>query len=211
MRRWSWRARNGARLAAGILAAAVVLPAAVLPPAARAQAGPQVVVTMTLAGPARESGAAYYIAFTVSDALLAGPQPDSMNWTHYVVYREGRFGFGVVPQTTLQPFGFTAVRPPVPFPFGQVLQGGRALRAAIPLSSLQLGAGLPQRFMVNFVVTDGANRPQHALGLGRDDRFGFVTVEVRREPFVRVPAPRGDRPADPSLTITGGEIQITTP
>lgn len=178
---------------------------------ALAQTGPQVVVTMSVVGTIQDRGGAYYIAFTVSDALLAGPQPDSTNWTHYVVYRDARFSFGTVPPATTQPFGFAAVRPPVPFPFGQVSPDRRSLRVSVPLSDLRVGPGLPSRFMVNFVTTDEHNQPLDALGMGATDRFGFVTVTVGRDVYVPVRPPRGGPRPDPNFAIAGGEIQISTP
>jgi hypothetical protein len=174
------------------------------------QPGRQLVVTVRLAGPVQERGA-YYVAFTVNDALLAGPQPDSTNWTHYVVYREGRFFFGVVPSaTTPQPYGFVVIRPPAPFLFGQVLPDRQALRAAVPLVDLQINPAAPGRVKVNFVIVDDDNRPLDALGPGANDRLGFVTMDLRREVFVTVRDPRGDA-LDPRYDLVGGEIQLGTP
>jgi hypothetical protein len=178
---------------------------------APAQSGPQVVITMAVMGTIQDRGGAYYIAFTVSDSLLAGPQPDSTNWTHYVVYREGRFFFGTVPPAAVQPFGFVGARPPIPFPYGQVLPDRRSLRVSVPLADLQTSAVLPTRFMVNFVITDEDNRPLDALGLGPTDRFGFVTVTVGRDTFVSVRPPRSTSRPDPNFALAGGEIQLSTP
>jgi hypothetical protein len=175
-----------------------------------AQAGPQLVITMTLAGPLQPAGGAYYLAFTVSDSLLQGPQPDSTNWTHYVVFRDGRFFFGVVPAQALQPFGFAVVRPPAPFLFGQVLPDGQGLRVSVPLADLRVGPAVPTRVMVNFVTVDGASRPLDALGPGANDRFGFVTVDLRRDLVIPVRDPRGDAP-QPAFDIVGGEIRVATP
>jgi hypothetical protein len=165
---------------------------------------------MTLAAPVQPAGGAYYIAFTVSDSLLQGPQPDSTNWTHYVVFRDGRFFFGVVPAQAVQPFGFTVMRPPAPFLFGQVLPDGHSLRVGVPLADLRVGAALPTRVMVNFVTVDGSHRPLDALGPGAGDRFGFVTVDLRRDLVTPVRDPRGDAPL-PAFDITGGEIRVATP
>ena len=197
-----------------VVPAAVVLVTALLVAPAfplRAQSGPQVVITMSIAGTIQDRGGAYYIAFTVGDSLLAGPHPDSTNWTHYVVYRDGRFFFGMVPPASAQPFSFVAVRPPAPFIYGQVLPDRKALRASVPLTYLQVGPALPRRFMINFVITDEANRPLDALGMGADDRLGFVTVIVGQDVYVPVRAPRGGTRPDPNFAIAGGEIHLTTP
>ena len=191
-------------------AVAVIVLLAVTAIPAQAQSGRQLVITMTLAGTVQDRGGVYYIAFTVSDALLAGPQPDSTYWTHYVVYREGRFFFGVVPPTTSQPFGFTAIRPPAPFIFGQVQGDRKALRVSVPLADLRVSPALPTRVMVNFVTVDETNRPLDALGPGATDRLGFVTLDLRRDLYKTVRDPRGDQP-DPNFDILGGEIQVTTP
>ncbi len=177
---------------------------------AEAQSGQQLVITMTVAGRVQDRGGAYYIAFAVTNSLLAGPQPDSTNWTHYIVYRDGRFFFGVVPPTTVRPFGFAAIRPPAPFLSGQVLPDGRGLQVSIPIADLRTGPALPTRVLINFVTVDEANRPLDALGQGASDQFGFVTVDLRRDSFVTVRAPRGNYP-DPNFDITGGDIRITTP
>jgi len=186
-----------------LLASAAALPA-------QAQTGQQLVVTLMVAGTIQDQGGVYYLAFSVSDALLAGPQPDSTNWTHYVVYREGRFFFGVVPPTTTQPFGFTAIRPPAPFIFGQVLGDRKGLRVSVPLTELRVGPALPTRVMINFVIVDPQNRPLDALGPGANDRLGFVTLDLRRDLYKTVRDPRGDQP-DPNYDILGGEIRVGTP
>lgn len=185
------------------LAAAPALPAG-------AQTGQQIAITMTIAGSLQYRGGAYYIAFGVSDSLLLGPQPDSTNWTHYAVYRDGRFFFGTVPQITAPSFGFTVIRPPVPFLNGTVLPDGRTLQVVVSLADLRVGPVLPARVMVNFVTVDEANRPLDALGPGATDRFGFVTVDLRRDLFVTVRDPRGDC-TDPNFDILGGEIRLVTP
>lgn len=188
--------------------AVVILAATALP--AGAQTGQQLVISMTVAGTIQDRGGTYYIAITVSDSLLQGPQPDSTNWTHYVAYRDGRFFFGVVPPTPVQPFGFVAIRPPAPFLFGLVLPDRKTLRVTVPVADLRLGPALPTRVMVNFVTVDETNRAIDALGPGAADRFGFITVDLRRDLFLTVRDPQGDA-ADPNFDIVGGEIQITTP
>ncbi len=190
-------------LLAVVLAACVALPAG-------AQSGGQLAITMNVAGSITGQGGAYYIAFTVSDSLLLGPQPDSSNWTHYVLLRDGRFYFGTVPQTAVPPYGFTVIRPPAPFLNGAVLPDGRTLQAIVPLTDLRMGPAPPVRIMVNYVTTDAANRPLDALGPGATDRFGFVTMDLRRDLFVTVRDPRGDCP-DPNYDILGGEIRLMTP
>ncbi|MDR7482947.1 MAG: hypothetical protein QN183_14135 [Armatimonadota bacterium] len=204
----SWRAPARRAVLAGSSLLIALAPLALRPVAA--QSGPQLVITMALAGPVQTTGGAYYIAFTVSDSLLQGPQPDSTNWTHYVVFRDGRFFFGVVPPQTVQPFGFVVIRPPAPFLFGQVLPDGQSLRVSVPLADLRVSPTPPTRVMVNFVTVDGANRPLDALGPGAGDRFGFVTVDLRRDLFVPVRDPRGDAP-QAAFDITGGEIRVATP
>lgn len=179
-------------------------------PAAAAQSGQQLAIRVTFAAPVKESGGSYYIAFAVSDSLLAGPQPDSTNWTHYVLFRDGRFFFGVVPATAVRPYGFVAVRPPVPFADGAVLEGRQTLRVTVALSSLRTGPSLPTRMMVNVVTLDPSGRPADALGPGASDRLGFVTMDLRRDLVVLLRDPKGDC-ADPSLDILNGEIQVATP
>lgn len=188
-----------------------VLIIAVLAAPTSAQTGQQLVVTMRVAGTIQDKGGAYYIAFTVSDSLLAGPQPDSTNWTHYVVYRDGRFFFGTVPVVaTAQPFGFVAVRPPAPFIYGQALPDRQTLRISLPLVDLGISPASLGRIKINFVAVDDQNRALDALGPGANDRLGFVIMETRRELFKTVRDPRGDC-SDPNFDILGGEIQITTP
>ena len=177
---------------------------------AGAQAGAQLVITMTVAGTFQDQGGTYYIALAVTDSLLAGPQPDSTNWTHYVAYRGGRFFFGLVPPIVTQPFGFYAIRPPAPFLFGQLSADRRTIRVSIPLTDLQVSQSVPTRVLVNFVTVDNSNRTLDALGPGASDRFGFVTVELRRDLFMTIRDPQGDAP-DPNFDIVGGEIRIATP
>jgi hypothetical protein len=149
-----------------------ILVVAMLVVPASAQSGQQLMVTVRLAGAVQDKGGAYYIAFTVSDSLLAGPQPDSNNWTHYVVYREGRFFFGTVPVVSAaQPFGFVAVRPPAPFIYGQVLPDRQTLRITLPLADLGIGPLSSGRLKINFVTVDEQNRALDALGPGANDRL----------------------------------------
>lgn len=178
--------------------------------AAAAQSGQQLVIRVSFAAPVKATGGSYYIAFAISDSLLAGPQPDSTNWTHYVIYRDGRFFFGVVPITAARPYGFEAVRPPVPFADGMLLEDRRAVRVTVPLSILRTGASLPTRLMANVVTLDSSGRPADALGPGASDRLGFVTMDLRRDLVVQLRDPKGDC-ADPSLDILSGEMVVATP
>jgi len=191
------------------IAAAIVL-VLITAALAQAQAGRQLVATMQLAGPVRPAGGAYFIAFTVDDSLLVGPQSDSSNWSHYVLYRDGRFFFGRIPPGAFRPFEFVAVRPPQPYLFGQVLAGGRGLRVRVALSDLQTGPTPPRRVKVNFVTVDERLRPRDALGEGADARFGFLTVDLLRDTYVAAEDRTGDA-ADPSFDITGGDVQVTVP
>jgi len=191
------------------IVAAVLVTVAALSGSVGAQAGRQVTVTVQLAAPAKPVGGAYFIAFTVNDAVLTGPESDSTNWTHYVLYRGGRFFFGQVPASPFRPFEFVAVRPPQPMLYGQVLAGGRTLRARVALTDLATTTP-PARVKINFVTVDEQLRPLDALGQGTGDRFAFVTVDLRRDTFVPVLDRTGDA-ADPAFDITGGDIQITTP
>lgn len=194
---------------AGVVLAVVASMAATTGPAA-AQAGTQLAITVQFAAPVRPTGGVYYIAFTVDETLLRGPQPDSTDWTHYVLLRGGRFFFGRVPQAPYRPFGFEAIRPPEPFLFGEVLPDGRTIRARVPIASLQTGTAPPRRVKVNVVTVDGRQRPLDALGPGARDAFGFVTVEVPRDLFTTLVDPTGDAPT-PAFDIVGGEVRIATP
>src|SRR5207249_11616708 len=98
--------------------AIALLVALVLVGLAHAQVGTQLVVTMNLAGPVKLTGGSYYIAFTVDDSILTGPQSDSSNWTHYVLYRQGRFFFGRVSPAPFRPSGFEAIGPSTPYLYG---------------------------------------------------------------------------------------------
>ena len=201
------------RLAVPILIAAILFgyPAARLPGyLAYGQIGSQLLITMNLAERAKPVGGSYFIAFTVDDTILQGPQSDSSNWTHYVVYRGGRFFFGRVPRTPFKPFEFQTVRPPEPYLFGQILPDGRTLRVRVALSDLVTGASLPVQIKINFITVDEFLRPLDALGRGATERFAFVTLDLRRENYVAVTDPTGDAP-DRAFDITGGDIQVTTP
>ncbi len=177
---------------------------------AQAQARLQLVITLNLAGPVKTTGGAYFIAFTVDDSILLGPQSDSNYWTHYVLYREGRFFFGQIPAIPFRPFEFFTVRPPQPFLFGQVLPGGRALRVRVALTDLSGTVTPPTQVKVNFVTVDDYFRPLDALGQGVTDRFGFVTLDLRKDTYVTVThVPRNC--ADPAFCILGGDIQVGPP
>lgn len=202
MRMWT-RWIGAAVVAAGLAAAVSSAPA-------RAQVGPQMLVTMNLAGPVKTAGAAYFIAFTVNDSLLLGPLSDSTNWTHYVLYRDGRFYFGTVPAEPFRPFQFLTIRPPQPYLYGSVTPDGRALLVRVALSDLGVALRSGTRIKMNFVTTDTYLKPVDALGRGPGDQFGFVTLDLRRDRFVTIPhAARGCD--DPSLCIAGGALRITTP
>src|SRR3989475_12508969 len=119
--------------------AVAALVALVLAGPASAQVGTQLIVTMNLAGPVKLTGGSYYIAFTIDDSILTGPQSDSSNWTHYVLYRQGRFFFGRVPPAPFRPFGIEAVRPRVPYSYGELSEDRRSLRVRVALTDLQTG------------------------------------------------------------------------
>ena len=189
------------------IASLVVL---VLAAPARAQVGTQLVVTMNLAGPVKLTGGSYYIAFTIDDSILAGPQSDSSNWTHYVLYRQGRFFFGRVPPAPFRPFGFEAIRPPAPYSYGEVSPDRKSLQVKVALTDLQTGPTLPLKVKVNFVTVDENLHAIDALGSGAGDRFGFVTFDLRKDTLLTLTDAIGDAP-DPAFDITGGSIQLTTP
>jgi len=193
-----------------VTAAVALLALLASPTVGDAQTGLQLVVTVAFSGPIRPAGGAYYIAFTVDESILRGPQPDSTNWTHYVLLRGGRFFFGRVPAVPYRPFGFEAIRPPEPFFFGEVLPDGRTIRARVPLASLQTDTLPPGRVKVNVVTVDDNLQPLDALGPGARDIFGFVTVEVPRDTFVTFNDPVGDTP-QPSFDIVSGDIRLTVP
>ena len=190
--------------------AIALLVALVLVGPAHAQVGTQLVVTMNLAGPVKLTGGSYYIAFTVDDSILTGPQSDSSNWTHYVLYRQGRFFFGRVPPAPFRPFAFEAIRPPGPYSYGEVSPDRKSLQVRVALTDLQTGPTLPLKIKVNFVTVDENLHPIDALGAGAGDRFGFVTLDLRKDTFLTITDPVGDAP-DPSFDIVGGELQTTTP
>jgi hypothetical protein len=195
------------RAAVGVLAVFVALAPAY------AQVGTQLIVTMNLAAPVKLTGGSYYFAFTVDDTILTGPLGDSTNWTHYAVYRQGRFFFGrvpPVPPAAFRPFGFEAIRPPQPYPYGEVSPDRRQLRVRIALSDLQTGPSLPLQIKVNLVTVDDLLRPLDALGRRASDRFGFVTFDLRRETYVTMTHSVSDV-LDPAFGITGGSIQTTIP
>ena len=198
------------RVPAMLLAALGVLGPFLAAGPVQGQAGRQLVITMQLAGPLKPAGGAYFIAFTVDDAIITGPQSDSANWTHYVLYREGRFFFGVIPPGAFRPFEFVAVRPPQPFLFGQVLPDGRALRVRVPLADLQAGTAPPRRVKINFVTVDPRLTPLDALGQGAGNRFAFITVDPAVDTYVAAQDPTGDA-SDPSFDITGGDVQVMVP
>jgi len=175
-----------------------------------AQVGTQLIVTMNLAGPVKLAGGSYYIAFTVDDSILTGPQSDSSSWTHYVLYRQGRFFFGRVPPAPFRPFTFEAIRPPTPYPYGEVSPDRKSLQVRVALADLQTGPTLPLKIKVNFVTVDENLHPIDALGSGATDKFGFVTLDLRKDTFLTITDPVGDAP-DPSFDIVGGELQTTTP
>ncbi len=185
---------------------------AVLTPA-YAQIGTQLIVTMSLAAPVKLTGGSYYFAFTINDAILTGPLGDSSNWTHYVVYRQGRFFFGqvpLVPPSTTRPFGFEAIRPPQPYAYGEVSPDRLQLKVRIALSDLQTGPSPLLKIKLNLATVDDQLRPLDALGRGANDKFGFVTFDLHKQTFVTMTHPVGG-PIDQSFAISGGSIQVTTP
>jgi hypothetical protein len=193
-------------------AVGVVVLLAMLTPA-DAQVGSQLMVTMSLAAPVKLTGGSYYFAFTIDDTILTGPLGDSSNWTHYVVYRQGRFFFGQVPPVppaTTRPFGFEAIRPPQPFAYGEVSPDRLQLKVRIALSDLQTGPSLPLKIKLNLVTVDDQLRPLDALGRGASDKFGFVTFDLHKQSFLTMAHQMGSA-LDPSFGITGGSIQTTTP
>src|SRR5437870_13804075 len=123
--------------------AIALLVALVLVGLAHAQVGTQLVVTMNLAGPVKLTGGSYYIAFTIDDSILTGPQSDSSNWTHYILYRQGRFFFGRVPPAPFRPFGFEAIRPPAPYSYGEVSRDRKSVQVSAAVTDLQLSLTCP--------------------------------------------------------------------
>ena len=190
--------------------AIALLVALVLVGPAHAQVGTQLVVTMNLAGPVKLTGGSYYIAFTVDDSILTGPQSDSSNWTHYVLYRQGRFFFGRVPPAPFRPFAFEAIRPPTPYPYGEVSPDLKSLQVRVALADLQTGPTPPLKIKVNFVTVDDNLHAIDALGAGATDRFGFVTLDLRRQTNMVVTNPVRDT-LDPAFHIIGGSIETAIP
>ena len=201
------RGRHSMRaLAVGFLLA---LTLAGVPPL-RAQSSPLLVISVRFADRIRPAGGSYYVAFTVDNTLLIGPQSDSSNWTHYVLLRGGRFFLGRVPATPFRPFGFEAIRPPEPFTLGQVLPDGRSLRLRVPLGTLQTGSTPPAVVKLNVVTVDDLLRPIDALGQGASDLYGFVTLNLARQNYLILSDPARDA-SDPAFDIIGGDVQVTTP
>src|SRR3989440_10930184 len=97
--------------------AIAALVALVLAGPASAQVGTQLIVTMNLAGPVKLTGGSYYIAFTIDDSILTGPQSDSTNWTHYVLYRQVGFLLLPVAPAPFPPVRFVAVQAHTPCPY----------------------------------------------------------------------------------------------
>lgn len=180
------------------------------PSPTRAQVGPQLLITMNLAGPVKDEGGEYFIALNMDNTILLGPRSDSSYWTHYVLYRGRRFFFGQVPASPSKPFDFLAIRPPQPYLFGQVLPDGRSIRVSMGLADLGVSPGLPARVKVNFVTVDEYLKPLDTLGRGLGDPFGFVTLDLRKDTYVTIThAPRNC--PDPAFCITGGDIRVGSP
>ncbi len=178
---------------------------------ARAQIGATLVITLRVDGTVLRPGASYYVAFGTDPSLLGGPRPDGTGWTHYVLFRDGRFWFGTIPQATVGPIVFEQERPPVPIGTGQVLADGTGIRVSV--NSADVGAaGTPPGGVVkvNLVTVDrDALVQSDALGMGRSDPLGFVAFDLRRDVFVPMSDPRGDAtPPLADLDIVGGEIRI---
>lgn len=177
---------------------------------ADAQIGPQLLITMNLAGSVKPDGGEYFIAFTVDNTILLGPRSDSNYWTHYVLYRGGRFFFGRVPLRPYRPFDFLTIRPPQPYLFGQALPDGRSFQVSVALSDLGVTLGSATRIKVNFVTVDQYLKPLDALGRGSGDPFGFITIDLSRDTYVTITHQAQNCP-DPGFCITGGGIRVTTP
>lgn len=194
----------------GVAVSALAIVLAAGPSPTGAQVGPQLLITMNLAGPVKEEGGEYFIAFNADNTILLGPRSDSSYWTHYVLYRDRRFYFGEVPTTPSRPFDFLTIRPPQPYLFGQVLPDRRSLRVSVGLADLGVRVGTPARVKVNFLTVDESLKPLDALGRGPGDPFGFVTVDLRKDTFVIVTHAPQNCP-DPALCIAGGDIRIASP
>lgn len=194
----------------GVALSALAIVLAAGPSPTRAQVGPQLLITVNLAGPVKEDGGEYFIAFNADNTILLGPRSDSSYWTHYVLYRERRFYFGEVPTTPSRPFDFLTIRPPQPYLLGQVLPDRRSLRVSVGLADLGVRVGAPARVKVNFLTVDESLKPLDALGRGPGDPFGFVTMDLRKDTFVIVTHVPQNCP-DPALCIVGGDIRIASP
>ena len=194
----------------GFMVSALAIILAAGPSPARAQVGPQLLITMNLAGSVKDEGGEYFIAFNADNTILLGPRSDSSYWTHYVLYRGGRFFLGQVPATPSRPFDFLTIRPPQPYLFGQVLSDGRSLRVSVGLADLGVSPGLLPRVKVNFMTVDEHLKPLDTLGRGPGDPFGFVTLDLRKDTFLTITHALRNCP-DPAFCITGGDIRITTP
>ena len=193
---------------AALSALAIALTAG--PSPTQAQVGLQLLITMNLAGPVKEEGGEYFIAFNADNTILLGPRSDSSNWTHYVLYRGRRFFFGQVPSAPSRPFDFLTIRPPQPYLFGQLLPDGRSLRVSVGLADLGVRPGAPARVKVNFLIVDDSLKSLDALGRGPGDPFGFVTLDLRKDTYVTIThAPRNC--PDPAFCITGGDIRVGSP
>jgi hypothetical protein len=75
-------------------------------------------------------------------------------------------------------------------------------RVRIALSDLQTGPSLPLQIKVNLVTVDDLQRPLDALGSGATDRFGFVTLDLRRQTYLTMTHLLGNV-ADPAFGIAG--------
>ena len=84
------------------------------------------------------------------------------------------------------------------------------MQVRVALTDLQTGPTLPLKIKVNFVTVDENLRPIDALGSGATDKFGFVTLDLRRETFLTLSDPAGDT-SDAAFDITGGTLQVTAP
>ena len=158
--------------------AIALLVALVLVGPAHAQVGTQLVVTMNLAGPVKLSGGSYYVAFTVDDSILTGPQSDSSNWTHYILYRQGRFFFGRVPPAPFRPFGFEAIRPPTPYPYGEVSPDRKSLRVRVALAELQSWVKSGKLKVQEDIIDGLENTPGALIGLLAGENRGKRMVRV---------------------------------
>lgn len=194
----------------GVAVSALAIVLAAGPSPTGAQVGPQLLITMNLAGPVKEDGGEYFVAFNADNTILLGPRSDSSYWSHYVLYRGRRFFFGQVPASPSKPFDFLTIRPPQPYLFGQVLPDGRSIRVSVGLGDLGAAPGLRTRVKVNFLTVDDDLKPLDALGRGPGDPFGFVTLDLRKDTYVTI-THDARRCPDPAFCITGGDIRVTAP